>query len=418
MPYQARGHKAHVDFYPGTVTSTAIRGQTRGACVATQGHKHCWAQLAEAGLGLSEPPPPPRGSRPSGSPSTGPGPRLTCLGLWLGQLLLCGRDGFCSFARHFCVDKGEKKPHRTCGRPEKDPEGRLQTPATGLTQWYRIPGAQTSTGTEGRPAAASAGKDSADPAGSRRSGSHAAPRLGAAAAYAAQPPPPGPATASARRAEPSPRGRPGIALLGASPTPPTAPTAPPPSSRAPSRPGRAPDPTRSRMEADGSGDTHCTGSGAQDGGRKRPSGGRRDFRKENYFRWEGAAHFRPPPPPRRLRSCVPGRVRTFRDTRTGAVPRNGNCATLRSAALSPGSPHPHCPPAQAHGHGAEQRPLMDFGYKKYKKHKNKVRRQPTWGGSASLPHSSSDVNQRPPKARGCRGSELSLQVWEGAEMGF
>lgn len=242
MPYQARGHKAHVDFYPGTVSSTAIRGQTRGACVATQGHKHCWAQLAEAGLGLSEPPPPPRGSRPSGSPSTGPGPRLTCLGLWLGQLLLCGRDGFCSFARHFCVDKGEKKPHRTCGRPEKDPEGRLQTPATGLTQWYRIPGAQTSTGTEGRPAAASAGKDSADPAGSRRSGSHAAPRLGAAAAYAAQPPPPGPATASARRAEPSPRGRPGIALLGASPTPPTAPTAPPPSSALPPGPAALPTP--------------------------------------------------------------------------------------------------------------------------------------------------------------------------------
>lgn len=61
---------------------------------------------------------------------------------------------------------------------------------------------------------------------------------------------------------------------------------------------------------------------------------------------------------------------------------------------------------------------MDFGYKKYKKHKNKMRREPTWGGSASLPHSSSDVNQRPPKARGCRWSELSLQVWEGAEMGF
>lgn len=184
---------------------------------------------------LLPPPSPPRGSRPSGSPSTGPGPRLTCLGLWLGQLLLCGRDGFCSFARHFCIDKGEKKPHRTCGRPEKYPEGRLQTPVTGLTQWYRVPGAQTSTGTEGRPAAASAGKDSADPAGSRRSGSHAAPRLGAAAAYAAQPPPPGPATASAasaRRAEPSPRGRPGIL----------------PSSEPP-RPHRRPRPLRRRPPA-------------------------------------------------------------------------------------------------------------------------------------------------------------------------
>lgn len=68
MPYQARGHKAHVDFYPGTVSSTAIRGQTRGACVATQGHKHCWAQLAEAGLGLSEPPPPPGAHGPAVPP--------------------------------------------------------------------------------------------------------------------------------------------------------------------------------------------------------------------------------------------------------------------------------------------------------------------------------------------------------------
>lgn len=213
----------------------------------------------------------------------------------------------------------------------------------GLNQRHRTPGARRSTGTEGRPAAARAGNNNADPAQSRRERIPRHPMARTGSGLRGSPASPLPGRGLSRLPPPRgavPAGPPRRCPLGAALAPPRAPTAPTLPSRIPSRPGRTPGPTRWRMEADGGGDTHCTGSGAQDGGGKRPSGGRRDFRKENHFRGRGAAHFRPPAPPAALgrsgpRSDVPGHENGSRSSGTGILPRSEFCPAGAPSLLPP-----------------------------------------------------------------------------------
>lgn len=287
---------------------------------------------------------PTMGSRLSGSPSAGPEPRLTCLGLWLRQLLLCGRDGFCSFARHFCVNKGKKKNHTGLAAAPRSP----RRAAFRRRQWA-LTNATAHRGLGDQPVPRAARLLPAPVTTTRTqhradgSGSHATPWLGPAVAYAALPPPPCPAAASAaspRRAEPSPRGRPGVALSelpwphrGPRPLRRCPPAFPPVPAALPAPRGggwrrmaaatltvREAEP-KMAAERDQAAEGATSGKRITSGGEARRTSAR---------------------PPRRLRSGVPGHVRTFRGTRTGAVPREREFCPAPS--FVPREPHPFCPP--------------------------------------------------------------------------
>lgn len=417
MPYQARGHKAHVDFYPGTVSSTAIRGQTRGACVATQGHKHCWAQLAEAGLGLSEPPPPPGAHGPAVPPVPArvPGSPVSACG-WGSSCSVAGTVSVASPGISAWI-KGKKSHTGLAAAPRRTRRAAFRRRQRALPNGtaYRVlrhqpaPRAARLLPAPVRTARTRQGADGADPTPPHGSGRQRPTRL-------SRLPPARP------RPQPAARSRPrGAAPALPSSEPPRPHRRPRPLRRRPPRSLPARPRSRPHAVADGGGwqRRHSLYGKRSPRWRQKETKRRKARLPERELLPVGRSSALPPappaPPPALVRSGprsdVPGHENGSRS------PERELCHAPQRRFV-PREPHPHCPPAQAHGHGAEQRPLMDFGYKKYKKHKNKVRRQPTWGGSASLPHSSSDVNQRPPKARGCRGSELSLQVWKGAEMGF